>query len=325
MLTARIFGSERGGAVDDWADSLSGLGGDQVLWVDLLDPTDDEEQEAKKGFGLDDIEPDRAREGATATLEQLGDSFIRVTAVAVSDDEHDPDREIVPIECVIGPNWVLTSHRDSVAVIDDFRDLAEGGGGLGLLDAPSFLATLFEWVVTSYTRAFAEIEATLEEFDVEVLKTVKGETEKQIAVLVKTRSRVGRLRRALAPHREVFATLAHSELDALSTDESAEKFEKLTEQVDAALATARDAKDAVVSSFDVLILRTEHRTNEIMKILTLVSILLLPGALIAGVMGMNINFTPSAFVQSGVFWIGTSAIAGIAIITLGFARRRHWI
>ena len=325
MLTAYVFDRERGDEVEDWAGLRAGLSDDQVLWVDLLDPSAEEQQAVRDGLGLAAIAKEADGEATKTAAVDFGDEFIRVTAVAVSDEEQDPERELVLVECVIGPNWVLTDHREKVAVIDDFRELAEGGGGLGVLDAPSFLATLLEWIVTSYSRALAEIEATLEEFDVAVLKTAKGETEKQIAILVKTRSRVGRLRRALSPHREIFATLAHSELDALSSDESAERFTKLTDQVDAALANARDAKDAVVSSFDVLILRTEHRTNEIMKILTLASILLLPGALIAGVMGMNINFKPSAFVQSAVFWIATTAIVAIALITLGFARRRHWI
>lgn len=325
MLTAFIFGAERGEAIDDWATSLSGLSDDQVLWVDLLDPSADEQREALEGFGLPTTAESVGEAATKAAALELGDDFIKVTAVAVSDEEQDPERELVAIECLIGPNWVLTTHIDKIAVIDDFRELAEGGGKLGVLDAPSFLATLLEWVVTSYSRAFAEIEETLEEFDVEVLKTAKGETEKQVSILVKTRSRVGRLRRALSPHREIFATLAHSELDSISSEQSAERFEKLAEQVDAALATARDAKDAVVSSFDVLILRTEHRTNEIVKILTLTSILLLPGALIAGVMGMNINFKLSMFVQSPVFWVGATSIVVIALITLGFARLRHWI
>ena len=50
---------------------------------------------------------------------------------------------------------------------------------------------------------------------------------------------------------------------------------------------ARDAREAIVGSFDVLIARGGHRMNEIMKVLTLTSVILLPGALIAGVMGMN--------------------------------------
>ena len=58
------------------------------------------------------------------------------------------------IDCLIGTNWVLTSHLSEIAVIEDFRTRAEGAGELGALDAPSFLATLLEWVVTSYLRAF---------------------------------------------------------------------------------------------------------------------------------------------------------------------------
>ncbi len=102
--------------------------------------------------------------------------------------------------------------------------------------------------------------------------------------------------------------MAHPELDLISTELSAERFGKLTEQVDVALSAARDAKDAVVTSFDILILRTEHRTNEIVKVLTLASLLLLPGALIAGVMGMNVNFSGATFAHSPLFWVVLAAI-----------------
>jgi hypothetical protein len=54
-------------------------------------------------------------------------------------------------------------------VIDEFRETASGEGELGTLDAPSFLADLLEWVVSSYLRAFDEIEAELENFDVDAL------------------------------------------------------------------------------------------------------------------------------------------------------------
>ena len=298
-----------------------------MLWVDLLDPSDDEETAVREAFGLADADRLRLDDAdARAEIEQA-EAHIRVTSIAVSTAESDPQRETVVIDCFIGENWVVSAHESEIAVIDDFRTLAEGGSELGILDAPSFLATLFEWVVTSYSRAFDEVESQLEEFDVSVLASPGSgrETERQIAKLVEIRARVGRLRRALAPHREVFATLSHPELDLISTDVSAERFEKLTEQLDGAIATARDAKDAVVSSFDVLILRTEHRTNEIVKVLTLASILLLPGALIAGVAGMNVNFSAATFAHSPLFWVVIAAIVGLAGATLTFARARRWI
>jgi len=139
------------------------------------------------------------------------------------------------------------------------------------------------------------------------------------------RRRVGRLRRTLAPHREVFATLSHSEFDPLSSEASAKRFVALTARVDAALASARDVRDGIASSFDVLIVGTEHRTNEIVKVLTLASILLLPGALLAGMAGMNVNISAHTFAHSPLFWVVVTAVILIGIATLAAARLRQWI
>ena len=65
------------------------------------------------------------------------------------------------------------------------------------------------------------------------------------------------------------------------------RFASLLSRFESTLQEARDAREPIVGYFDVLIARGGHRTNEIMKVLTLASVILLPGALIAGVMGMN--------------------------------------
>jgi Mg2+ and Co2+ transporter CorA len=324
-VQAYLFDRRQGKGVDNWAESLQGLTKDQVLWLDLVDPSHDEAAEVFSTLGLGD-----------AGLLSLGDpeakpgfeqheGHLRVTAVAVSDAERDPARERIVLDCFLGSNWVLTAHSAGIAVLDEFRAVAEGEGELGLLDAPSFLSTLLEWVVTSYLHAFDEIEETLDEFDVRALAQPSTNPEDELLMLGDARRRVGRLRRTLAPHREVFTALSHSHFDPLSSEASAERFVALTARVDAALASARDARDGIASSFDVLIVRTEHRTNEIMKVLTLASILLLPGALLAGVAGMNVNFNAQVFVHSSLFWLVVITIVLIALATLAFARLRQWI
>lgn len=325
MVTAYLFDRRQGRSVEDWAESLDRLGKNQILWIDLMDASEDEtagvldalELGDAAGLELGDLE-------RKPRVEQFG-GHLRVTAVAVSDAESDPEQERIVVDCFLGSNWVLTAHSAEIAVLDDFRRVAEGRGGVGLLDAPSFLTTLLEWVVGSYLRAFDEIEETLDRFDVEALEQPSYDPEKQIETLGNARRRVGRLRRTLAPHREVFAALSHSEFDPLSSEESAERFVTLTARVDAALASARDARDGIASSFDVLIVRTEHRTNEIVKVLTLASILLLPGALLAGVAGMNVNFSAHTFAHSPLFWVVVTAIILIALATLALARLRRWI
>ena len=82
-------------------------------------------------------------------------------------------------------------------------------------------------------------------------------------------------------------------------------------------------RESIVGSFDVLIARTGHRTNEIMKILTLASVVLLPGALVAGVMGMN--FKVGLFEHPVVFWFVVAGIAAIGVGTLASAKLRGWL
>ena len=60
-----------------------------------------------------------------------------------------------------------------------------------------------------------------------------------------------------------------------------------------------------------------------MKVLTLVSVLILPGTLLAGVMGMN--FKLGLFTEDVYFWVVISAIVLVAIVTLVVARMRDWI
>jgi magnesium transporter len=126
-----------------------------------------------------------------------------------------------------------------------------------------------------------------------------------------------------SPHREVVVALAHPELDALSTERSAEKFAALESRLTQALDAARDTKDSTFGSFDLLVARIGQRTNDIMKVLTLVTVVLLPSTVLAGIMGMN--FQVGLFDAVWVFWVVLAAMLGIATLVLSLARSRRWI
>jgi magnesium transporter len=144
-----------------------------------------------------------------------------------------------------------------------------------------------------------------------------------LADLVAMRREVGRLRRALVAHRKVVLALTRPELEAIASSDSAERFLALRRRLEEAVQASRDTRDSIVGSFDVLFASTSRRTNEIMKVLTLASVLLLPGALIAGVMGMN--FKVGVFETAAYFWVVVGSIVAVALATLAVARAREWI
>jgi Mg2+ and Co2+ transporter CorA len=144
-----------------------------------------------------------------------------------------------------------------------------------------------------------------------------------IARLVEARGQIGRLRRALASHREPILALTRPELEAITSSSSAERFAALRDRLETAVQAARDSRESVVGSFDVVLASTGQRTNEIMKVLTLVSVLILPGTLLAGVMGMN--FKLGLFTEDVYLWVVIAAMVLIAIVTLVVARMRDWV
>ena len=60
-----------------------------------------------------------------------------------------------------------------------------------------------------------------------------------------------------------------------------------------------------------------------MRLLTWVSVTLLPAGALAGVMGMN--FQVGLFENSSLFWIIVASMLLFALTTLVLARRRRWL
>ena len=177
--------------------------------------------------------------------------------------------------------------------------------------------------MTSYFRAFEEVESELEELDAKVMSDIPKNESDDLARLVELRRSIGTLRRALAPHREVIVALAHPELDLLSSETSAERFAAIESRLTQALDAAREAKDSTRGSFDLLVARIGQRTNDIMKLLTLATVILLPASVLAGIMGMN--FKLGFFDLTWMFWTVIAAMLAIAVLVLSVARTRRWI
>ena len=144
--------------------------------------------------------------------------------------------------------------------------------------------------------------------------------------LVEVRTRIAVLRRLLAGHRFVYAGLegiAH-----LEPDEAKAKVTSALAAVGARYAEAmravESARDLVLGSFNVYSTRVAQRTNDTMKVLTLVTVLLLPGSLIAGLLGMNV-VVPLNKDDPTAFWLVVAGVVTLATVITLVARRRGWL
>jgi magnesium transporter len=289
----------------------------QLLWVDVRRDGEDAIPEIWEWLGLEPADMERAVGPVDRPRLDAFDGFFRVTVVVV-DEEGRP----LGLHALVGDNWVITAHRPTFDLLASFNGLLRGETDLGELDGAVFLATLLNWLLNGYFRLLEELEGQIDALD-EKLLTKEVKEDEVLAQLVAVRRRITGLRRILAPHRDSFAILAQPDSNVFTPAESSATYQRLHARLEKAIESLDTAREMVLGSFEIFMTRTARRTNSVVKVLTVVSVLLLPAIVIAGIMGMN--FKVSLFENPALFWVTIAGMAVLAATTLLVARWRDWI
>lgn len=216
---------------------------------------------------------------------------------------------------------MVTAHHDPIEFLDEFRARVEGDTALGQIEAPSFLAALLDWQIGTYFASMDELERAVDVLDEQALRN--DDRANLLHDLVRFRHRIAMVRRALSPHREVFAALAPPDFEVLAASQSAAHFRSLQDRLERAISAVENAREMLIGSFELYMTQTAQRTNDVMRVLTIVNVVLLPAVVLAGVMGMN--FKVGFFDISSLFWVVIAAMVGIGVVTTWLAHRRGWL
>jgi magnesium transporter len=294
----------------------------QLLWIDIAGDLSSSEAETLAGRFKLDPRTRRALQtaGERPHLALSGGYFhLRVAA----EPEHEIPAETKRLDVIAGRNVVISQHRAPIGFLDDLDDRIETDTTLGDLDSATFVATMLDSTVTSYFHAADAIEDVVDQFDEWSLGD-DGRRE-LLADLVAVRRRIAMLRRVLTDHRQVFASLASADLaQVVGSPESASGFQPVALRFEGAVAAVEASRDLLLGTFDVYMTRTAQRTNDIMKVLALATVLLLPGSLVAGLLGMNVS-VPLAKDDPLSFWIVVGAVLLFIVALLVAARLRRWL
>ncbi len=320
-VTIWLFDADRTDRTLDLEEALKGKVGDrQLLWIDV-DGTPDEATATAiaERVGLRPMTRGLLGGQTAGAHVALHGEYVHLRVATEAD--RDPSESLCWLDLIAADNVVVSWHAEPVAILRDIDDRIETDATIGQLDAAAFVATAVDSAVTSYFKAVDEIEAVVDRLDAVALG---GDPEHDVlADLVEIRRRISRLRRVLTGQREVFAAFATPDFRTVVGDD-AEAFSGVASRFEGALGSVENSRDLLLGSFEVFMTRTAQRTNDTMKVLALATVLLLPGSLIAGLLGMNVT-VPLSKDSPASFWFVVVAIAILAVVVLVIARLRRWI
>ena len=321
-VTVRLFDADaQDRRVELTEKVVRSLGPKRLLWVDI-DARGEEERlrETFDTLGLSDADLRRlTADDGRARLTRTAD-LLHITLEAMEEDDSTPPRLVRrEIDLLAGRNVVVTVHEGQVDALQRFRDGIDGETRLGDLSAADLVSALVDEVLVGYFLLVEMIEREIDELDQRALYGRHGDDI--LAAIVALRRRISLIRRTLAPHRDAFSTLG---LPRLGIDDTiGQPWPGLVDRLEAAMAAVEGLRDGLIGTFDIHMGRVSQRANDVMRTLTLLSAVLLPAVVLAGVMGMN--FKLEFFDQTSNFWLVLGGMAALAVTILVIARLRRWL
>ena len=290
---------------------------DRLLWIDI-----DERDPADLGLAAEAIglEPEGllrlSRVDRRARILRLPERVV-LTLGAVDPDDADVDRQ--ELDIVVGANHVITVHDGRLAALDTFRSEIGNEDQLGRLDAAGFTAGLIDALFSAFFRQIESIERDIDALDELAIRADAGAAFLNRVLVL--RRRIARLRRVLAPNREALLPLERPDFELRS--DLGPVWPGIVQRLERAIDGLENARELLVGSFDLYLGRASQRTNDVMKALTLLSAIALPGVVVAGVLGLN--FKAGFFDDPNNFFVVVAAMIAFAVAILGVARWRRWV
>ena len=322
-VTVRLFDADRTDSVLELAPALSRrLSDRQLLWIDVRGPLDAvTADEIARRMRLKPRTRRALVEETEGPYIALHGSYVHIRVETEAD--HGPAADAPRwLDLIASKGIVVSSHREPIELLRGLDERIENDSTVGSINGPAFVHVVLNGVVTSYFRAVDAIEDAVDDLDGRALRMRPGND--LLADLVGLRRRIARLRRALSDQREVFAALGAADFSAAIPGDDPADFPALADRFENALRSVEDSRDLLIGSFDVFMTRTAQGTNDVMKVLALATVLLLPGSLIAGLLGMNVD-VPLPKDGTFSFWLVVVAIVVLAATVLIVARARRWI
>lgn len=302
------------------------LSEDKVTWIDIVGLGDKAiiQQVATRfdlhGLAVEDVVNTHQR----PKLERFKDHLYIVLQMPKQNDE----LELEQISLFVGKNFVLTWQERTGDCFDPIRERLRRTNGLLRGRGNGFLAyALMDAIIDAYFPLMIQYSDELDKL--EDLLTDVSAGYLMLQQLHHVRADIRNLRRTVWSHRDVLANLISYEAEFLDEEtrlhlrDVADHTLRLVEMMESHRDNCSDLQDLYLSTVSM-------KTNEVMKVLTIIATIFIPLGFIAGLYGMNFATDASPWNMPETQWYyGYPMAIAIMVLVAGgmlaYFRRLGWI
>ncbi len=329
MLTiTRLSKSDGGWRTQDLAALPEEADEDALLWVDAENPTQLEIDQLKSHFGLKELDLQKlGEEGRRSRIEE--DSDCVSCFVSFPNREHFVSNiKTSWIAITAGKHWLISVHKDhSLVTCEIYRKIsAHGYFALSLTPSTDVLIYIFLDLVTNeYFLVSDLIHERLQKLTQEagsLFREQRRSTRDLGLEISRARDHVLVLRQLIGPLREVVGRIVRGEFAVVSSN-TLPRFEDLYDRAISLHDAVDSHREEIHDIGDILINFQTLTTNNIIRVLTIISAIFLPLTLIAGIFGTNFYVPLDAASYGFYVMVAMMIVAAVGLISM--FRKKGWL
>lgn len=250
------------------------------------------------------------------------DNYMFFSIVSALPTNHKFELKKERISFIVGQNYLISFQDKPSDHFPNVRDRLENKKGKVRFKGPDFLLfRLLEAIIDNYLEVVDQIETKIEKLEHLVLKNVAKSTVLQ--EIESEKRKLMDLRKTAQPMRELLTQFEQT--DHHLFDKSNGHYFLELKGTCMSLMDDIDVQKQILEGMDNLYYAVQgQRMNEIMKVLTIITVIFIPLTFIVGVYGMNFENMPELKWKNGYYYtLGLMTIvAGILIFVF---YKRGWL
>lgn len=229
--------------------------------------------------------------------------------------------ETEQVSIVLGKNFVISFQDDAQRdVFNSIRDKLKISNSKLRNSGSDYLCyALLDTIVDHYYLVMEQLGEKLESLEEEI---IRRSNTRSLGKINSLRKELIVLKRNVAPVRDILYGIIRSETELIE-ERTTKYFKDVYDHIIQAVDLAENYRDMMMNLQDLYLSNVNLKTNEVMKVLAIVTCLLAPATVIGGIFGMNFDIIPYAH-QTWGFFLAVGMMLFIPVVMLWVFRKRGW-
>jgi magnesium transporter len=249
------------------------------------------------------------------------DGYVFMVCKMLSYNTRRREVDIEQVSFVLGDHYVLSLQETPGDVFDPIRERIQTDGSRIRRGGADFLLySLLDIIIDNYFVVLEKIGEQLEDLEEEISRSP---SRRNLATLYQLKRELIFVRKAVWPMREIVNILYQDEGHLIAKD-THKYLRDVYDHTIQVIDTVESYRDISSGLLDIYLSGLSNKTNDTMKVLTIISTIFMPLTFIAGVYGMNFDNMPELHLRYGYFWtLGGMFVS--CLLMIAWFRRKGWL